>query len=125
MRRIHAYLCRTWHPIAARAFLWVALGLTTGLSLGQIHHEGSVRERQLCGVVINVHHNAEFRADTEHQNLKSTMDYLADPRSKKDSRALYDRVLDNVPIVYNRVIVADGNVRATEPPPVCRKYATH
>lgn len=102
--------------------LWVVLALTAGVTLGSIHHEGQVREEQLCGVVINVHHNAEFRLSTEKQNLSGTLDYLHDPDSKKDSPSLYKRVQENLPVARLRVIEAQAGVTATKVPPVCEKY---
>lgn len=102
--------------------MWLGFVLTAGGLFGQIHHEGAVREKQLCGVVINVHNNAKFRAKTEHDNLTATLAYLADPDSKADSKALYKRVKLGLPVVKDRVKVADQNVRAAAVPPICETY---
>lgn len=114
----YRFLCRGWRPVLARTLAWLVLAVMTGISLGQIHHEGDVRERQLCGVVINVHANAKFRANTEAQNLQSTLEYLNDPASR-ESKALYERVKANLSTAYDRLIVANRAVLATEPPPIC------
>lgn len=122
IRRLHGYFCRGWHAITAQVVLWVVLASMFGVGLQAIRHEGAVREQQLCGVVINVHHNAQFRARTEHQNLQSTLDYLADPDSKHDAPALYRRVKANLSVVQARDTEARAAVRATEIPPVCLRY---
>lgn len=98
------------------------MALLGGVLVGSVHHEGDVREEQLCGVVINVHHNAEFRLSTEKQNLNGTLDYLKDPGSKHDSPSLYKRVKENLPVARLRVIEAQAGVTATKIPPVCEKY---
>lgn len=113
-----------WEPKAvwARLGFWLAFVLTSAVLFGQIHREGAIREQQLCAVVINVHENAKFRANTEITNLNQTLDYLRDADSKKDNPALYDRVKKNLPISKERVVVAQANVVATDVPPVCQKY---
>lgn len=102
--------------------MWLVVVLTAGSLFGSIEHEGHVREQQLCGVVINVHNNAKFRAQTEHEQLDSTRSYLADPESQRESHALYKRVRDNLPVIEARVLAANANVKATAVPPVCKKY---
>lgn len=106
----------------ARTVMWIGFVLTAGVLYGSIHNEGEIRERQLCGVVVSVHNNAKFRASTEHENLRSTKAYLADPESRHDSHALYRRIKENLPVVEARVAAADANVHATAPPPICKKY---
>jgi hypothetical protein len=120
--RTYWYLCSGWRRAISRALLWVALVATVGFSVGGVRHEGHVREQQLCGVVVNVHRAAQFRAQTEHENLKTTLKYLRDPESKTDSPALYRRVQENLPIVKNREREANASVVATRLPPVCREY---
>lgn len=108
----------------ARTAVWLLFVLTTAGLFGSIQHEGNVREEQLCGVVIHVHHNNVVAAANERSSLEGTREYLADPESKADSPALYARVKKNLPLVEARVKSADEDVKATRVPPVCMKY-TH
>lgn len=105
-----------------RAIFWVALALSTGYTVQGQRNESRTRESQLCGVVVNVHANAQSRAATERENLQSTRDYLKDPDSKRDSPSLYKRVQENLPIAEQRVHDAEASVTATRIPPVCQRY---
>lgn len=99
----------------------VAYGASVGAYTDQqLAHEAHVREEQICRVVINVHNNAKFRANTEQQRVVGTVDYLTDPDVPRD--ALYERVRQNLKQVRVDRDVAKANVTATTPPPICRKY---
>ena len=128
LRRLEAYLKR---PVAWGAVILSYAGILAVLLFafhsGQganrdLKHEAMVREAQLCQVVINVNNNAKFRARTEHENLQSTLDYLADASASERASELYKRVRSNLPITQARVTTADDNVRATAIPPICQKY---
>jgi hypothetical protein len=82
--------------------------------------EATTREREICGVIINVNKNAKFRADTEQRRVIQTVDYLTDPDVPRD--ALYRRISENLPTVRADRDVANAAVVATVPPPICQKY---
>lgn len=99
----------------------VAYGATIGAYTdSQLKNEAQVREAQICGVVINVHDNARFRAHTEQNRVVATVDYLTDPDVPRD--ALYRRISENLKQVRADRDVANANVTATTPPPICNPY---
>lgn len=94
----------------------------------QLAAEATRRERDLCQVVINVHRNAIFRANTERNRVEQTKAYLKDTAREEDSardtdsQALRDRVAANLPLYEADARQARANVRATKPPPTCKPY---
>jgi hypothetical protein len=83
--------------------------------------EAHVRERDLCGVVIDVHRNAKFRYTTEKRQLRQTLSYLRSQDSR-ELPALRERIVQNLPQVRAQVVQAKRNVDATKPPPTCKPY---
>lgn len=105
-----------------RAAMWLIVCLSAALLFGLVRHEAKVREQQLCGVVIHVHDNAKFRAGTEHRRVTVLRNYLANATPAERGQELYALIVRNMPQSLEDERVADGNVRATTPPPICLKY---
>lgn len=94
----------------------------------QLAAEAHRREEDLCGVIISVHRNAIFRANTEKHRVEQIKAYLRDTEREEDragdtdSSALRDRVKSTLPLAKADARQARANVRATKPPPTCKPY---
>jgi hypothetical protein len=108
-----------------RLVMWLIVCITAALLFGLLRHEAKVRESQLCGVVIHVHDNAKFRAGTEHRRVTVLRNYLQNATPAERSQELYALIVRNMPQSLEDVRVADANVRATTPPPICLKYRSN
>jgi hypothetical protein len=103
-------------------------GFTANGNDADIRAEAAVREHDICTVIIAVNKNAKFRARTEKHRIETTEAFLrdtarsADSANDTDSRALRNRVKQTLPLVKADYRTAKQNVRATTPPPICRKY---
>lgn len=122
MRTKCEHLCRNGRAAAGRTIMWTVFVMTAAGLFGSIHRESSIREEQLCGVVINIHNNAQFRAHDEQQRLKATLDFINDKQAKENEPTLWLLAKKNLPDLRDRVAAVNFNVEATRVPPVCQKY---
>jgi hypothetical protein len=138
--RQKALCARMRRPVSLQAVLWTYIGLflaigftvQTGSEADQAIRDESraraaavrmvsdERTKDLCGVVVNVHTNAKFRATTERHRVQNIRSYLRSP--DPSSPELTARIRDTLPLARADYRQARANVRATKPPPTCQLY---
>ena len=110
-------------PVAWGAVILTYIGLIgVGVYTFEVNRiEGQVRERDLCGVVINVHRNNRDQMRTSQNAYQQTREYLRVRRGDELS-ALELRIKQNLPVARRRMIDSVESYVATTPPPTCAKY---
>lgn len=83
--------------------------------------ESEQRTRDICFVIIRSHEAAKADKERLARAVKTTREYLADPRSN-DSPALYERIRDQFPQTINAAKSAAKRERGLRAPPTCQPY---